>query len=94
MDKRQDIALKVMATLTFLLDENEESIDVGKIELDEINANDLFTGILMALTVIYNQLTTKSEDLVGMTYLLNRLALQHVMEALKAEKEGEENDEE
>lgn len=87
MEKRQDTALKVMAALAFLLDEQEESIDVGKIDLHDINANDLFTGILMAVTTLYNELTTNSEDMVGMTHLLNRLAIQYAIDAVKAQEE-------
>ena len=87
MEKRQDTALKVMAALAFLLDEQAESIDVGKIDLHDINANDLFTSILMAVTTLYNELTTNSEDMVGMTHLLNRLAIQHVIDAVKAQED-------
>ena len=92
MDKRQDAALKVMAALAFLLDEQEESIDVGKIDLHDINANDLFTSILMAVTALYNELTANSEDLISMTHLLNRLALQHIIDEVKAQEEEAKDD--
>jgi hypothetical protein len=64
--------------------DDEEREEVPKVELVEDELTEDFTAILMAMLLIYQGLSDESEDIVGFTHILNRLAIQSIM----ADKKG------
>lgn len=79
---------KAMAFITAITDvyrdeENREFEAFGKMEFSE-DATEDFTAMLVALKCIYAKLTGDHDtDIIDFTHILNKLAVQHVMEGAK-----------
>lgn len=79
---------KAMAFATALTDvyrdeENRELEAVGKMNLSEDVTED-FTAMLIAMRMIFMKITrTKDSDIIDFTHILNKLAVQWVMEGAK-----------
>lgn len=84
---------KAMAFATALTDvyrdeENRELEAVRKMKLSEDVTED-FTAMLIAMRMIFMKITrTKDSDIIDFTHILNKLAVQYVMEG--AESNGHE----
>lgn len=63
--------------------DEEDREDQQKLELTEEGLTEDFTAMLSALRVMYIQITDDDVDLIGFTHLLNRLAMQHLMDPKK-----------
>lgn len=89
--KNQEFTNKVAQFCAALLDcykdeEARESEAFPKIELGSELTDDL-TAMLMAMSIICDKLTGDEQDIIGYTHLLNRLAIQHVMEYRESEED-------
>lgn len=79
---------KAMAFATALTDvyrdeENRELEAVRKMNLSEDVTED-FTAMLIAMRMIFMKITrTKDSDIIDFTHILNKLAVQWVMEGVK-----------
>lgn len=79
---------KAMAFATALTDvyrdeENRELEAVGKMKISE-NVTEDFTAMLIAMRMIFMKITrTKDSDIIDFTHILNKLAVQWVMEGAK-----------
>ena len=74
---------KVVCFLTSLQNaykDDEDKEDFPKLDFKEEELTEDFTAMLMALFVLYTRITGEDTDLIGFTHILNRLALQHVLE--------------
>lgn len=76
---------KAMAFVTAMSDvyrdeENRELESFGRMELPD-DVTDDFTAMLIAMKCIYAKLTGDNDsDIIDFTHLLNKLAIQYVME--------------
>lgn len=66
----------------------EEREDFPQIELPADDVTEDFTAMLITLSLFYEELTDDNTDLIGFTHILNRLAVQHIM---NENKEKEDN---
>jgi hypothetical protein len=67
-------------------------VEDNEIKLTEKDLNDFFTGMLVAYGSIYETVTGEGNDLIGVSHIMNRLAIQFIMEnTLKAQDEPEES---
>lgn len=79
---------KAMAFATALTDvyrdeENRELEAVGKMNFSEDVTED-FTAMLIAMRVIFMKITGDTDsDIIDFTHILNKLAIQYVMEGAK-----------
>lgn len=74
---------KIYAFVTAIVNsykEYYEREDFAKLELKEEDLTEDFTAMLIALKVFYTDATGDDIDLIGFTHILNRLAIQYVME--------------
>lgn len=79
-----NIEQKALQFLTALLDvyrdeENRELEAFGKMNLAEDVAED-FTAILLAFKVVFDMVCGDDSDLIDFTHILNKLAVQCIME--------------
>lgn len=76
---------KIMAFVTAMTDvyRDEESRELeafGKMDFSEDVTED-FTAMLVAMKIIFNKITSDTDsDIIDFTHLLNKLAVQYVME--------------
>ena len=89
LNKTEETALNVYSALANLFSDEEEQDLVQKIDIDNIEPNELFTAILLAYKLLFEKLTSSEDDLIGFTHTLNRLAIQH---CIKGISEIEEDD--
>lgn len=91
MDKGTRKTLQFVEALADCYRDEEErtSFDYEKLPLDDDELTDDFTRTLIALYILYKRITGDETDLVGFTYILNRLTLQHI---LNEQKESEEEE--
>lgn len=79
---------KAMAFTTALTDvyrdeENRELEAVGKMKISE-NVTEDFTAMLIAMRMIFMKITGDTDsDIIDFTHILNKLAIQYVMEGVK-----------
>lgn len=52
----------------------------GNIELNDDNAVDVFTAMIMACGFVYNQLTGEEKSYLEFTYLANQLIVENLLE--------------
>lgn len=79
-----DIKQKALQFLTALLDvyrdeDDRESYAFSKLDLDEDITEDM-TAILLAVMVFCQETTGFDGDLIDFTHMLNKLAIQHIMD--------------
>jgi hypothetical protein len=86
MNGTQRKAAEIASHLMELFDEDSESF---LYDLDDIDATELFTAMLMANKLVFSQIANGDEDLIGFTHLQNRLAVQYVMAQQKSENGGD-----
>ncbi len=86
MNKFENKVLCFMSAIGNAYKEDEEREDFPKLELKEEELTEDFTAMLVALSVLYQKITGDDTDLIGFTHILNRLALQHIMEKDESEK--------
>lgn len=89
MDKRARKTLRFVEALTDCYRDEDErtSFHYEKLEIKEEELTDDFTSMLIALHIFYERITGDETDLIGFTHILNRLAIQHI---LNSQKESEE----
>lgn len=78
----KDFEIKVLSFISALgsaYKEYEEREDFPKVELPTDNMTEDFTAMLIAQSILYEQITGDDTDLIGFTHILNRLALQYIM---------------
>jgi hypothetical protein len=80
MNKFENKVLCFATSLNNTYKEDEDREDLPKLELTEEGLTEDFTAMLQAMRVNYIRITDDDVDLIGFTHLLNRLAIQHVME--------------
>lgn len=85
MNKFQNKVLCFSSALANAYKDDEEREDFPKLELKEEELTEDFTAMLTALSVLYERITGDDTDLIGFTHVLNRLAIQHIMEKDKGE---------
>jgi hypothetical protein len=73
-------ALIFTVALQNVYKDEEDREDTGKLELTGDGLTEDFTAMLMAMKITYDRVTGDDTDLIGFTHILNRLAVQHVME--------------
>lgn len=74
--------------------DEREGTEMPKIELEEENLTDDFTAMIMAVHLLYISITGDDEvDLIGFTYMVNRLVFQWLMKNKEREAEGHEQPE-
>lgn len=87
LTKTEDMAFAIYENMNRVLtDENERVPEIDKIDLNK-NGGDVtqfFTAELLAFKVQFQQLTeTENSDLIEFISVLNRLAIQYIMETSK-----------
>lgn len=87
MESVKEKALQFLAALSDVYkdEENRELEAFGKMHLSEDVAED-FTAMLIAMKCIFEQVVGDGSDLIDFTHILNKLAVQHIMEV---QAEGE-----
>ena len=80
-----DIKYKALQFLTALLDvyrdEEKRELDAfSKLNMDGEDLTEDFTAILLAMHVMCQETTGYDGDLIDFTHMLNRLAVQHIMD--------------
>ncbi len=59
-----------------------------QMKFDDENLTEDFTAMVFALNVIFNKVTGQDIDVIDFTHLMNKLAVQHLMDAHPTEKGG------
>jgi hypothetical protein len=72
--------LSFMVALQNSYKDEESREDVPKLELTSDGITEDFTAILYAMYMFYKKVTQDEQDIIGFTHILNRLAVQHVMD--------------
>ncbi len=60
-------------------------------KLDDENLTEDFTAMVFALNMFFNKVTGNTMDIIDFTHLMNKLAIQHLMEDHQTEKGGVDN---
>lgn len=90
-DKELEIEKKALTFLTAIgnaYKDFEEREDFSKLELREEELTEDFTAMLLSLSYLYEKITGDTTDLIGFTHILNRLAIQYIMEESEEKKNG------
>lgn len=83
MMKIEEKAVRFLFALSDVYkDEEQRQLYVfEKLELTKEDLTDDFTAMLIALSGMYNRIVDDDVDLIDFTHILNKLAVQHIMEA-------------
>ncbi len=81
MKKVEEKALHFLTALSDVYrdEENRELEALGKMEFSG-DATEDFTAILLAMKAIFDRITGSDGDLIDFTHILNKLAVQYIME--------------
>ncbi len=81
MKEVEEKALHILTALSDVYrdEENRELEAFDKIKLSEDAAED-FTAMLLAMKAIFDRITGSDGDLIDFTHVLNKLAVQYIME--------------
>jgi len=79
LNEFQQKALAFTVALQNAYKDQDDREDVGKLELTEDGATEDFTAMLVAMGIVYGNVSGDDCVLIGFTHILNRLALQHIM---------------
>ena len=81
ISKTEEKALHFVAALADVYrdEENRELVAFSKMEITNDFTED-FTAMLLAMNLVCEQLTGYDGDLIDFTHMLNKLAIQHIME--------------
>ncbi len=82
---------KILTFLTLITnayrsEENQEFTQ--QMTLDDENLTEDFTAVVFALNMFFNKVTGQDIDIIDFTHLMNKLAVQHLMEDHPTEKGG------
>lgn len=77
--KFKNKVLCFLSALGNVYKDNEDKEDFPRLGFKQEELTEDFTAMLMALFVLYTRITGEDTDLIGFTHILNRLALQHVL---------------
>lgn len=80
MDRFGNKVLCFLVTIKNAYKDFEEREDFPKLELRDKELTEDFTAMLYSLMCLYIQITGEETDIIGFTHILNRLAIQHIME--------------
>lgn len=80
LNKFETKTLCFMTALNNAYRDEEQREDVGKLTLTEDELTEDFTAMLFAMKLFYGRISSDEQDIIGFTHILNRLAIQHVME--------------
>lgn len=88
MTKTQEKALHfVAALLDVYRDEEDRELEAfSAIEFSDDITED-FTAMLIAAKFVFEEITGCEDDLIDFTHVLNKLAVQHIMEGMKDDDE-------
>ena len=87
--KFEDKVLNFMLVLANVYKAEENQDLIRTMELNDENLTEDFTALLFATNVVFNQITGRKIDVIDFTHLLNKLAVQHLMDDHQTEKGGE-----
>lgn len=81
MNKTKEKAMQILAALldAYRDEENRELEAFGKLDLADDVTED-FTAMLLAFKVVFDRVCDDGSDLIDFTHVLNKLAVQYVME--------------
>ena len=80
MDKyMKEMVTKIFININNIFMEGDDVNLVAPVKEEEINEN-FFTAELMALKLQFEKLTEQEVDLIEFTHILNRLAVQYLLE--------------
>lgn len=81
MNKTKQKAMQILAALldAYRDEEKRELGAFGKLDLAEDVTED-FTAMLLAFKVVFDRICDDGADLIDFTHVLNKLAVQYVME--------------
>jgi hypothetical protein len=80
LNKHDTKVLIFLAQINNVYRDEEKREECTKLELKEEELTNDFTAMLQALHIFYQKITSDEVDLIGFTHILNRLAIQHLME--------------
>lgn len=80
MDSFKNKVLTFMSALSNAYKDEESREELPKLELKEGTLTEDFTAMLYAQYMLYRKVAGDESDIIDFTHLLNRLALQHIME--------------
>ena len=72
--------MNFITTITNAYRAEENRNPVQKIELTNDNLTEDFTAMVYALNTFFNEVTGQGIDIIDFTHLLNKLAVQHLLE--------------
>lgn len=80
MDKFNEKVVNLGTSLANAYKDEESRDCVDHLEMNPEDATEDFTAMLYAMFFVYRRMTGDDEDIIGFTHLLNRLAIQHIIE--------------
>lgn len=89
LSETEKLTLNVYSVLTNLLVDEENQDPIQKIDIEKVDANNLFTAILLAYKTLFEELTSSDIDLIDFTHILNKLAVQYILDDKADESEEE-----
>lgn len=73
------------AILSLFRDEENDGNPNFHYDLDKIDATEFFTGVVLGCNLLYNQLTNDNKNILEFSYLVNHLAVQHLIDNIREE---------
>lgn len=83
----QNLIVNVSSNMNNIFREDEETEPYIPVDLNTVDANDLFTAELLALLFQFKQLTGNDIDLLDFIAVLNKLAFQYIQDCSKEDEE-------
>ena len=84
MKKEEEYAIAVRNALLNLFRDEEHQDNQYHFDLNEVDATKFFTGIIVACSVLYNDLTSDHKAALDFTYIANKLIVQWMMDGDKS----------
>ena len=75
----QNLLINIYSNMNNILREDDDREPVMPIKMEDIDEN-FFTAELMALKIQFEKLTQQQIDLIDFTHILNKLAVQYLLE--------------
>ena len=75
----QNLLINIYSNMNNILREDDDREPVMPIKMEDIDEN-FFTAELMALKIQFEKLTQQQVDLIDFTHILNKLAVQYLLE--------------
>ena len=85
-------ALQFMAALADVYrdEDDRELYAFSKMEMSE-NVTEDFTAMLVAMSILFDRVSGFDGDLIDFTHILNKLAVQYVLEKQEGSEDAEDN---